>query len=48
MTQKRLEKYPKGSSSTSFREEHDDLISTSDALRDADKKRKEMTQRNAK
>ena len=42
MTQKRLEKYPKESSSTSFHKDPDDLISRSEALREADKKRKEM------
>ena len=42
MTQKKLEKYPKESSSTLFHEDHNDLISRSDALREADKKRKEM------
>ena len=40
--QKKLEKYPKESSSTLFHENHNDLISRSDALREADKKRKEM------
>lgn len=42
MTQKKLEKYPKESSSTLFHKDHNDLISRSDALREADKKRKEM------
>lgn len=47
MTQKKLEKYPKESSSTLFHEDHNDLISRSlisrsEALREADKKRKEM------
>ena len=42
MTQKKLEKYPKESSSTLFHEDHNDLISRSETLREADKKRKEM------
>ena len=42
MTQKKLEKYPKESSSTLFHEDHNDLISRSVALRETDKKHKEM------
>ena len=42
MTQKKLEKYPKEPSSTLFHEDHNDLISRSEALRETDKKYKEM------
>jgi hypothetical protein len=42
MTQKKLEKYPKKSSSTLFHKDHNNLISRSEALIEADKKRKEM------
>ena len=41
MTQKKLEKYPKEPSSTLFHEDND-LISRSVALRETDKKHKEM------
>ena len=34
MTQKKLEKYPKESSSTLFHEDHNDLVSRSDAFQD--------------
>lgn len=42
MTQKKLEKYPKEPSSTLFHEVHNDLISSSEALRKTYKKHKEM------
>lgn len=42
MTREKLEKYPKELSSTLFHEDHNDLISRSKALRETDKKYKEM------
>ena len=42
MTRGKLEKYPKEPSSTLFHEVHNDLISSSEALRQTDKKYKEM------
>ena len=42
MTQKKLEKYPKEPSSTLFHKDHNDLISSSEALRKTYKKHKEM------
>lgn len=42
MTREKLEKYPKEPSSTLFHEDHNDLISRSEALRETDKKYKEM------